>query len=70
MHNPHGVRNAARLQHPATRCRPDDLVADPGVHLALEHVEPYIVFMDVWREEEAGAESLLDDRDGPIVSSP
>jgi hypothetical protein len=56
----------ARLQHPATGCRLDDLVANPGVHLPLEHVEPDIVLVHVWWEEKARLERLLDDRDGPV----
>jgi hypothetical protein len=42
---PHGVGDSARFQHPAARCRLDDLIADPSVHLPLEHVEPDIVLV-------------------------
>jgi hypothetical protein len=63
---PHGVGDAARLQHPAAGCRLDDLLADPSVHLPLEHVEPDIVLVHVWRQEKTRLEWLLDDRDGPV----
>jgi hypothetical protein len=56
----------ARLQHPATGCRPDDLVANPGVHRPLQHIEPDIVVVHVWRQEKTRLERLLDDRDGPV----
>jgi hypothetical protein len=36
------------------------------VHLPLEHIQPDIVLMHVWREEKTGLERLLDDRDGSV----
>src|SRR5215475_3046880 len=46
---PHGVWDPARFQHPAAGCCLDDLIADPSVHLPLEHVEPDIVHVHVWQ---------------------
>jgi hypothetical protein len=60
------VRDPAKLQHPAARCRRDDLVADPGVHLPLKHIEPDIVLVHMWRKEDTRLEGLLDDGDDPV----
>jgi len=49
---PHGVGDTARLKDPAAGRRLDDLLADPSVHLPLEHVEPDIVFMYVAKPTE------------------
>src|SRR5512144_2024714 len=46
---PHSMGDPARFQHPAAWCRLDDLLGDPNVHFPLEHVEPDIVLMHVWR---------------------
>jgi hypothetical protein len=42
---PHRVGDPARLQHPATGCGLDDLLADPGMHRPLKDVEPDIVLV-------------------------
>ena len=42
-----GIRRGFITQQPGVAL--DDLVADPGVHLSLEDVEPDIVLMNVWR---------------------
>ena len=63
---PHGMGDPARLHHPAAWRRLDDLLGDPNVHLPLEHVEPDIVLVHVWRQEKTRLERLLDDRDGPV----
>ncbi len=45
---PHGVGDPARLHHPASGRCPDDLVADPRMHLSRDDVEPDIVLMNMW----------------------
>src|SRR5574341_121457 len=40
---PHGVRDAAGLEHPTAGWGRDDLIADPSMHFPLEHVEPDII---------------------------
>src|SRR5262245_30239565 len=67
---PHGVGDSARLQHPAAGSRLDDLLANPRVHLSLEHIEPDIVLVHVWRKEQPRLERLLDDRDDPVCLLP
>ena len=36
------------------------------MHRPLEHIQPDIVFVHVWRQEDTRLERLLDDRDGPV----